>query len=62
MPVLVCHDEIVVECDAEQAWREAWREGNHDGPVLAVALSCWVGAILEEVQAGEGLQLLQRPS
>jgi hypothetical protein len=22
---------------------EAWREGNHDDPVLSVALSCWAG-------------------
>jgi DNA polymerase I-like protein with 3'-5' exonuclease and polymerase domains len=29
VPVLVCHDEIVVECDAEQAAdAKAWLEGT----------------------------------
>ena len=52
MPVLVCHDEVVIECDAEQAADEkVWLEGTMVEGMDAVMNNAGKARVPVEVEA-----------
>jgi hypothetical protein len=52
LPVLVCHDEVVIECDAEQAVACAEQTGESFAEVLEAVLETEAGRQLRELEGG----------